>query len=180
MFVIGVPEVDAPYVTAGNKASLSVQALAGQEFNVRVARTSLALRNQSRTLEAEIDLPNPQDALLPGMYAYGKIEIERHKVWTIPNSAILQIGNQTCCYLVHNGEAVRMQIQSGVSDGKYTEVLKRRAFPTSDEPGDWEDFSASEQVIAGDLSEITDRKQVLVEGAKTKVVAESQSNPAKF
>ena len=160
MFVIGVPEIDAPYVSVGTKASLRLQALAGREFNVQVTRTSLALHNQSRTLQAEIDLPNPQNELLPGMYAYGSIEIERPKVWSIPTSATVQIGNRMCCYLAKDGKAVRTQIQSGVSDGKWIEVVKRRTYPTSGEPGNWEDFTDADQVIAGDLSEVADGKQV--------------------
>jgi RND family efflux transporter MFP subunit len=166
MFVIGVPEMDAPYVSVGTKATLRVQALAGREFNIGVTRTSLALQSQSRTLQAEIDLPNPQDELLPGMYAYGTIEIERPKVRAIPTSATVQIGNRMCCYLVNDGKAVRTQIQSGVSDSKWIEVVKRRTYPTSGEPGDWEDFNHSDQVIAGDLSEVADGKQVELESAK--------------
>jgi multidrug efflux pump subunit AcrA (membrane-fusion protein) len=166
MFVIGVPEVDAPYVKVGTKATLRVQALAGREFNVQISRTSLALHNQSRTLQAEIDLPNPQNELLPGMYAYGSIEVERPHVRAIPNSATVQIGNRMCCFLVNDGKAVRTQIQSGVSDGKCVEVFKRRTYPTSGEPGNWEDFTGSEQVIAGDLSEVADGKQVKIETAK--------------
>jgi HlyD family secretion protein len=166
MFVIGVPEVDAAYVSTGSKASISLQALAGREFDLPVARTSLALRNQSRTLEAEIDLPNPNDELLPGMYAYGEIEIERDKVWAVPSSSIVQIGNRMCCYLVHNGEATRFQIQAGVSDGQWTEVAKKRSYPTAGAPGAWEDFNGSEQVIDGDLAEITAGKQIKVEPAQ--------------
>jgi multidrug efflux pump subunit AcrA (membrane-fusion protein) len=166
MFVIGVPELDAPYVSVGTKASLRLQSLAEREYDVPVTRTSLALRNQSRTLQAEIDLPNPKDELLPGMYAYGSIEIERPKVWAIPSSAIVEIGNRMCCYLVNEGVAVRTQIQAGVSDGTWTEVVKRRTYPTSGEPGAWEDFNGSERVIDGDLSEVGDGKQVAVENAK--------------
>lgn len=166
MFVIGVPEMNAPYVSVGTKATLRVQALAGREFNVGVSRTSLALQSQSRTLQAEIDLPNPHNELLPGMYAYGSIEIERPKAQAIPTSATLQIGNRMCCFLVKDGKAVRTQIQSGVSDGPWIEVVKRRAFPTSGEPGAWEDFTDSDQVITGDLSEIADGKQVVSERVK--------------
>ena len=126
MFVIGVPEIDAPYVSAGTKASLRLQALADREFNVTVTRTSLALQNQSRTLQAEIDLPNPDNELLPGMYAYGSIDIDRPNVRAIPTSATVQIGNRMCCYLVKEGNAVRTQIQSGVSDGTWIEVVKHR------------------------------------------------------
>jgi RND family efflux transporter MFP subunit len=166
MFVIGVPELDAPYVSVGTKASLRLQALASREFNVQVTRTSLTLRNQSRTLQAEIDLPNPQNELLPGMYAYGSIEIERPNVRAIPSSATVQIGNRMCCYLVNDGKAVRTQIQSGVSDGTWIEVVKRRAYPTAGEPGTWEDFNGSEQVVTGDLSEVAEGKHVTVESAK--------------
>ncbi|HTQ38577.1 MAG TPA: efflux RND transporter periplasmic adaptor subunit [Pirellulales bacterium] len=166
MFVIGVPEMDAPYVSAGTKASLRLQALAEREYDVPVTRTSLALRNQSRTLQAEIDLPNPKDELLPGMYAYGSIEIERPKVWAIPNSAIVEIGNRMCCYLVVDGVAARTQIQAGISDGAWTEVVQWRPYPSSGQPGAWEDFNGSEHVIDGDLSEVSDGKQVAVEAAK--------------
>src|SRR5262249_43927973 len=163
MFVIGVPEVDAPYVSVGSKASLRLQALAEREFDVPVTRTSLALRNQSRTLQAEIDLPNADDQLLPGMYAYGSIEIERPKVRAIPTSAIVQIGNRMCCYLVNDGKAVRTQIQAGISDGSWIEVVKRRTYPTNGDPGSWEDFNGAEEVIAGDLSEISDGKSVNID-----------------
>jgi multidrug efflux pump subunit AcrA (membrane-fusion protein) len=165
MFVIGVPEVDAAYVSVGTKASLRLQALAGREFDVKVSRTSLALQNQSRTLQAEIDLPNPDDELLPGMYAYGSIEIERPRVRAIPTSAIVQIGNRMCCFLVKDGKAVRTQIQAGINDGSWIEVVKRRTYPTNGDPGIWEDFSGAEEVIAGDLSEISDSESVNIDTA---------------
>ncbi len=134
-FVIGVPEVDAPYVGVGSKATLRLQALANREFDVEVTRTSLALQNQSRTLQAEIDLPNPHNELLPGMYAYGSIEIQRPNVRAVPASSLVQIGNRTCCFVVNGDKAVRTQLQAGVTDGQWTEVAKRRTYPTSGEAG---------------------------------------------
>jgi HlyD family secretion protein len=166
MFVIGVPEIDSPYVAAGTKATLRVMALADREFDVPVTRTSLALHSQSRTLQAEIDLSNPQNELLPGMYAYGSIDVERLHVRAIPKPAIVEVGNRMCCYTIRDGKAVRMQIQSGIGDGNWVEVLKQRTFPTSGEPGSWEDFTGSEQIIDSDLSEISEGKQVSIAPAK--------------
>jgi HlyD family secretion protein len=166
MFVLGVPEIDAPYVSIGSKSSLRLQALAGREFDVPVTRTSMALRNDSRTLQAEIDLPNPKDELLPGMYAYGSIDIQRPNVWAIPTSALVEIGNRMCCYLLEDGRAVRTQLQAGLSDGAWTEVVQHRAYPASGEPGPWQDFNGSEQVIASDLSEVSGGKQVSVANGK--------------
>ena len=56
---------------------------------------------------AQIDLPNPKGTFLPGMYAYGSVLIERSNVRALPVSAVTQIGNQTYCYLVVDGKAVR-------------------------------------------------------------------------
>jgi len=162
IFVIGVPEVDAPYVTVGTKASLRLQALAGREFDLTVSRIAPTLHKESRTLLAEVDLPNKDGELLPGMYAYGEIELDRSRVTAIPSSAALQIGNRMCCYVVNNGKAVRTQIQTGVSDGNWVEVLKKESYPTNGRAGTWEDFNGAEQVIVGDLSEISDGAQVAV------------------
>ena len=43
---------------------------------------------KSRTLRAEIDLPNPDSQLLPGMYAYAKVIIERPGVRALPLAAL--------------------------------------------------------------------------------------------
>ena len=67
-----------------------------------------------------------------------------------------------CCYLVNNGKAVRTQIQTGMSDGNWIEVVKKESYPTNGEAGTWEDFDGSEHVIVGDLSEISDGVQVAV------------------
>jgi len=65
--------------------------------------------------------------------------------------------------LVKDGKAVRTQIQSGVSDGSYVEVAKLRTYPTTGEPGAWQDFNGSEEIIVGDLSEVSDGKQVVID-----------------
>jgi hypothetical protein len=157
--------VDAPYVSVGTKASLRLQALAGREFDVAVTRIAPTLHKQSRTLLAEVDLPNKNGELLPGMYAYGSIELKRMQIRAIPNNAAVQIGNRMCCYLVSNGKARRTQIQTGVSDGTWIEVCKKESYPENGDAGNWEDFNGNERVIVGDLSEISDGTQVAVNDA---------------
>src|SRR6202030_405194 len=88
----------------------------------RVTRTSWALNSTSRTLTAQIDLSNPKGDFLPGMYAYGSVFIERPDVRALPVSTVTQVGNQTYCYLVVDGKAVRTPVQTGVSDGSWVEV----------------------------------------------------------
>jgi HlyD family secretion protein len=161
MFVMGVPEVEAPYVVPGTKAAVRMQALGGRELKAEVTRTSLALNNHSRTLQAQIDLPNKNNELLPGMYAYGSIVIERENALALPVSSVVEIGNRMCCFMVVNGKAVRTPIQTGISDGSWIQVMKKNTDANS--TGDWVDLASSDQVIVGDLSEISNGKQVAVD-----------------
>jgi RND family efflux transporter MFP subunit len=163
MFVVGVPETDAPYVRTGSKALLRVQALAGQEFDATVTRASWSLNNDSRTLRAEIDLINADPNLRPGMYAYGSIVIERRGVRAVPLSAIIEIGNQPCVYCVVDGKCVKTPVMLGVSDGTWVEVGKKKiATPSTASPA-WVEFTGQELVISGgDLAELIDGQAVSV------------------
>jgi HlyD family secretion protein len=153
---VDVPERDAPYVDVGTKARVRIRAYTGGELDAKVARTSWALGVKTRTLRAEIDLPNPDARLLPGMYVYGTIEIRRHNVQAIPAAAITVLGNQPCCYLLEDGKAHKTPVDTGVSDGSWTEVTAKQFH------GTWSAFTWSEQVILGDLSELVDGEAVRV------------------
>ncbi len=74
---VDIPEQDANYIHIGTKATVLAKAYRDQPISGSVTRTSWALNVKSRTLRAEIDLPNPNSQLLPGMYAYAKVIIER-------------------------------------------------------------------------------------------------------
>jgi multidrug efflux pump subunit AcrA (membrane-fusion protein) len=163
LFVVGVPEADAAYVGPGTRGRIRVPALANHEFPARVTRTSWALNPTSRTLQAQVELPNPQGKFLPGMYAYGSALIERPNVRALPVSAVTQIGNQTYCYLAVDGKAVRTPVQTGVSDGSWVEVTGRLVRPAGSPEGTWQAFDGTEAVIDGDLSELSDGVPVQVE-----------------
>ena len=82
---------------------------------------------KSRTLRAEIDLPNPDSQLLPGMYAYVKVIIERPGVRALPVSA-LDLQRRQGLLLDATRTAMRCgpRSQTGVSDGEWIEVTNRR------------------------------------------------------
>ncbi len=60
------------------------------------------------------------------MYAYGSVLIEPPRSRALPLATITRIGNQTYCYLVVNGKAVRTPVHVGVSDGSWVEVTERQ------------------------------------------------------
>ena len=65
---INVPQSYANSIRVGQPATLTVSNLPGRMFPGTVARTSEALDPSSRTLLAEIHVPNRERLLLPGMY----------------------------------------------------------------------------------------------------------------
>jgi hypothetical protein len=166
LFVVGVPEADSAYVGPETMARLRVPALANHEFSAPVRRTSRALNPTSRTLQAQVELRNPDGKFLPGMYAYGSVIIERPGVRALPLSTITQIGNQTYCYLMIEGKAVRTPVETGVSDGSWQEVtgrLVRSPGSTGSSEGTWTPFDGTEDVVDADLSEISDGQPVQVD-----------------
>jgi RND family efflux transporter MFP subunit len=165
---VEVPEVDAGWVDKGTKARIRIQALKGQEFVGEVARTSYALDRTTRTLVAEIDLPNPRDQLRPGMYAYATITAERPDVLTLPTSAVLTQGDviqgyQTFCFLVEDGKLRRTPVEIGARGEERVEVLKKQVKPAkAGAEAVWEDFTGKEAVVAGDLAGLSDGQTVTV------------------
>jgi len=75
--LINVPQSEAPGLHPGQSADVLVQEFPGKVFPGRITRTASSLDINSRTLLAEVDVPNPQAILLPGMYAQVRLHIPR-------------------------------------------------------------------------------------------------------
>jgi multidrug efflux pump subunit AcrA (membrane-fusion protein) len=162
---VDIPERDANFVRAGTKASVLARAYRDQEIPASVTRVAWALNQKSRTLRAEIDLPNPKSQLLPGMYAYVKVKIDRPNVQALPLDALEYNGDQTLCWLYEGGKAVRAELETGATDDEWIEVTNRRPPAPPEEPADkfpWTPIDGTEQVILGDLSTVTEGAAVEV------------------
>ena len=65
--ILDVPESETPFVQVGDPASVRVDALRGRTFEGKVARFATALNPSTRTMKTEIDIPNRERLLFPGM-----------------------------------------------------------------------------------------------------------------
>jgi multidrug efflux pump subunit AcrA (membrane-fusion protein) len=131
---------------------VQIKAYRDQWIPAAVTRTAWALNTKSRTLRAEIDLANLGTEVLPGMYAYGKVVIERPNVLALPASAIVHRGDQTFYWSYQDGHATLTPVETAVSDGEWVEVTNRQTAPKY--PGDEPrlPIDGSELVIVGDTS----------------------------
>jgi RND family efflux transporter MFP subunit len=71
---LNVPQSNAVEVHVGQMASLATPELPERKFSGAVTRTANALDPSSRTLLVEVQVPNPDGKLLPGMY----VEVDLH------------------------------------------------------------------------------------------------------
>ena len=114
---------------------------------------------KSRTLRAEIDLKNPGGQLLPGVYAYVNLMIERPACGRCRSRRSRTAATRPITGRYENGRAVRTEVQTGVSDGEWIEVTNRqvcRPRRCRDSEHPWVPIDGTEQVILGDLSLLTD------------------------
>jgi RND family efflux transporter MFP subunit len=120
---VDVPEMDAVQIEVGAKGFIHVQALPNRTIEGTVTRTSWAL-GANRTLRTELDVPNPQGLLRPGMYASAEIVLQEHAgVLALPLSAVLTVDKQTFCCCVENDKVVRRPIALGLRTPPDVEVI---------------------------------------------------------
>jgi RND family efflux transporter MFP subunit len=122
--VVDVPEMDAPLVREKGPIKLAIQSLGRGELSGTVTRTSWSLEPSSRTLRVEVDQPNPEGLLRPGMYVYARIGVALPEAWALPVSAVVKQGEAHVCFRVEGGKAVRTPVQVGRSDGQHVQVLR--------------------------------------------------------
>ena len=159
---VDVPEVVAMQAVTGTKAVVRLPSLGGKEFNATITRTANVLNPDSRTLRTEIDLPNADGLLRPGMYAVVKIAATVPDAIVAPPTAVLFADETAYCYAVEDGKAVKLRVQVGRNDGKGVQLLgKRRAGLNN---GDWQPFTGKETVVTGNLGALADGQAVTVNG----------------
>jgi RND family efflux transporter MFP subunit len=165
---VNVQELETVWVRGGDTALIRPQSLPGQQFKGKVTHTSGALHPQNRTLRTEIDLPNAEGKLMPGMYVTATIIAERKGVWALPAEAVVTHGEQNFCYRVEDGKAVRTPIQVGLRGKEWVEVLKKemKGANTAAENG-WQDFTGEEVIVASGAASLTAGQAVTVSRNKS-------------
>jgi RND family efflux transporter MFP subunit len=125
-----VPQDDALGVTPGTSAVVRVPEMPGRDFPGQVTRIADALQPGTRTLLTEIDVPNPDHALSPGMYCRVELKIRREtSSLIVPSEAIIFNRDGLSVAVVDDGvvhlrkiTSVRdfgttVEVSSGVAEG---------------------------------------------------------------
>ena len=121
---IPVPESLASKVRIGDPADVHVQAT-GEHFTGKVERFTDSLDTSTRTMQVEIDVPNPKYHLQPGMYADVRLSANsRPNALTVPIQAIQRGENKTTVLVLDPQNRVQgREVQVGVESSNNVEIL---------------------------------------------------------
>jgi RND family efflux transporter MFP subunit len=125
-----VPEDAVRYVHEGDLMQIRVDAL-GRSFTGKVVRFTRNLSLETRTMETEVDVPNKDLSIDPGMYANAELQLAHaQNVLAVPVGAIVHNGTQQIVYVLDAQNRVQIrpvqvglegsllaQIESGLAEG---------------------------------------------------------------
>ena len=147
---VEVQERDISLVRVGSTARVLVDAYPGKVFTARATRTVHALDPRTRTLGLEMEIPNTNHLLKPGMYARVELLVATHPgALLVLGDAVRLEGGAPVLYLVQDGTVARRPVTLGITEGTWVEVTKG---------------------LSGDEAVIAEGKELVREGQKVRAV----------
>jgi membrane fusion protein (multidrug efflux system) len=145
---VQVPQAFALSVKDAEAANVSVRQLPGRAFGGHVTRTAGALDPASRTLNVEIDVPNPVGELLGGMFAEVTIDVAlSHPVVRVPSSAVITDSRGVHVATVDGaGQVHLVTVARGIDSGREIDLV--------------EGLAGGEQVMVSPGGDVTDGMRV--------------------
>ncbi|MBW8051141.1 MAG: efflux RND transporter periplasmic adaptor subunit [Cytophagales bacterium] len=127
---IPLPGADAGAIGKGMDVVVTFPELPGESFTAKVSRTANSLDRKSKTMRVEIDIPNADGEIKPGMYAKVLLQINsRDSVLSLPVTAQVIFQNQPFVMVVVDGKVERVPLRKGLSNKDYFEVLNLEVSP---------------------------------------------------
>ena len=122
--VLPVPESTVPRIHIGAPVKVRVPAL-NRAFDGAVSRFSGSVDAATRTMETEVDVSNPRFVLVPGMYAYADLTLDRRSdALAIPVQAIATRDNKPTVMVVSEDKKVEERaVTVGIETPTKVEIL---------------------------------------------------------
>jgi Cu(I)/Ag(I) efflux system membrane fusion protein len=119
-----VYESELPLVREGERASVSLPYLPDRRFEATVAYVYPTLDPKTRTARLRLELPNPDLALRPDMYANVRLHADRGERLVVPQSAVLYTGERSFVFRALGDGRFRPQpVEIGMRSGEQVEIV---------------------------------------------------------
>jgi RND family efflux transporter MFP subunit len=112
---VGISEQYYPLIKKGMKAEISADVYPNEKFTGTVFRIAPTINPATRSFTAEIEVPNRNDILKPGMFVRVSMNLGEVETFVVPASAVmLQEGtNIRYVFVDDNGNAKRLEVILG-------------------------------------------------------------------
>jgi RND family efflux transporter MFP subunit len=120
---VSVPESYSTFVRDGGTATLTADEYPGQTFEGKIARNASAIDPATRTLNVEVDVPNPGAKLLPGAYVMVHFKVpSAGSSLTLPSNTLLFRAQGMQVGVVRNGKVQLVPVKIGADHGTTVDV----------------------------------------------------------
>lgn len=103
-------------IAPGKAVDFEVRGYPDQRFAGTIARVAPAADPVTRQIQVLVDIPNPGGKLVAGLYAEGRVSVEKREALLVPLSVVDMSGDQPSVLRVKNGVVERAVIATGVRD----------------------------------------------------------------
>ena len=123
--LVGISEGDYTKVKKGDNVTLTVDALPGKTFSGTIKRIYPTIDPLTHTVNIEVNVPNQNRELRPGMYAKVNVTFGHSSSIVVPDAAVvrLQGSGQRNVFVVENGVAVQREVTLGRHFDSQYEIL---------------------------------------------------------
>ena len=150
---VNVPQSAAADMHVGVEAKITANNLLGQVFTGKISRTADAIDQRTRTQRVEVDLPNPQNLLVPGTYVDVAFDIPTGGLPQVPAAALVFRAGGPQVALVDQNDQIRFRtVLIARDDGNTVEIQ------SGVKPGDVLALNISSQIAEGDKVQISQSK----------------------
>jgi RND family efflux transporter MFP subunit len=156
--ILPVPESVVPKIHVGALVEVKVQSLE-KTFQGTITRFANKIDVSTRTMETEVDVPNPNFILTPGMYASALITLDqKNDVIAVPSQVITSTEGKTTLFVVNQEKAIeerpvtlgmetetKVEVLSGLTEGDMVVIGNRSQY----KPGQKVETKLIETEISG-------------------------------
>ncbi len=119
-----IPESDVPFIKLNGNVQIKVSST-GQIINGTIVRFTRALDPNTRTMLVEVDVPNPDLKLSPGMYAENTFQLQHEdNALSLPVQAVVRVGTQAYVFAVDSTNHIeRRDVTLGIESANHIQIV---------------------------------------------------------
>ncbi len=127
---VAIPEREASLIEIGQEAHVTLQAMSGQPILIdgkppKVTRKAGGLDESTRTLLVEIDIPNPDGHLIPGMFGEATIVTQPNQSRLVLPANVVRYDEhgKSYVFVVNSSDKVKVvDVTTGLDTGNQIEI----------------------------------------------------------